>query len=87
MDGLQLNGVQGKGHGVLDLPVAGQLGLIGGLPHSRVRVIGQIPDGGEVGDAVLVIHLHRTGEIGLQISPGIGSGQLHPGHNVFSLAA
>ena len=87
IDGLQLDGVEGKGHRIFDLIIAGQLRLIGGLAHCRISVIGQVPDGGEVGDTAIVIHLHRTGEVCLQVAPGAGAGQLHPGHNILALAS
>ena len=87
MDGLQLDGVESKGHRILDLIIAGQLCLIGGLTHCRIPVIGQIPNGREVGGPAVVIHLYRTGEVCLQVAPGAGAGQLHPGHNVLALAS
>ena len=43
---LQLDGIQGKGHGILNAVIALQLCLVSGLSHSAVGIIGKIPNGG-----------------------------------------
>ena len=85
VDDLQLDAVEGEGHGVLDLVIAGQLRLIGALAHGGIGVVGQVPDGGQIGDAAVVLHLHAAGEVIPQALPGGGTGNVHPGEQLLLL--
>ena len=86
-DGFQLDGVQGKGHGILDPVVAAQLRLVGRLPHGGVGVVGQIADGGQVGGSAVVADRHGAGQISLQIAPGAGAGHGQPGADLLPKTA
>ena len=80
-DGFQLQGIEGEGHRVLDGLVAAKLCLIGIFSDFGIGGIGQIPDGGQVGGSVTVLHGHGAGQVLVQLRPGIGPGEL--GHHFF----
>ena len=80
-DGLQLDGIQGECHGVLDPVIAGQLRLKGILADLGIGVIGQIPDSGQRNGLAPVGHGHGTGQILLQVTPGGATGEAHLRHD------
>ena len=82
VDDLQLDAVEGIGHGVLDLVIARQLRLIGALADGGIGIVGQIADGGQVGDAAVVLHLHAAGEVIPQALPRRSTGDVHPGEQL-----
>ena len=86
VQGLQLDGVQGVGHGIGNAAVAGQLGLVGILADGGIGIVGQIADGGEVGLGVPVVHLHGGGQELLQLRPGVAAGEAHLGHDLLAHA-
>ena len=86
-NGLQLDGVQGEGHGVPDPVVTAQLCFVGRFPHGWVGVIGQIADGGQIGRPAVVAHRHGAGQIFLQVAPRAGAGHGQLGADLLSKAA
>ena len=82
VDDLHLDAVQGEGYGILDLVIARQLRLIGALAHGGIGIVGQIADGGQVGDAAVVLHLHAAGQVVPQSLPRRSTGDVHPGEQL-----
>ena len=83
----QFDGVQRKGDRILDPVIAGKFCFIGIFSDRSVRIIGKIPDRRQIDGTAPVAYRHSAGKIGLQITPGVAAGKLHPGHDFFPSAA
>ena len=80
-DGLQLDGVQGVCHRLLDGIIAGKLCLVGILPNLRIGIIGKIADGRQIGHFAPIVYRYGAGQIPLQLAPCVAAGHTHLGHN------
>ena len=85
-DGLQLDGIEGVGHGIFNPVVTGQLRFIGIPAHLRVGRVGQIPNGGKVRGGAPIEHRHGAGQVLLKVAPCVPAGQAHFGHDRFRLS-
>ena len=86
-DGLQLDGVQRMGHRLLDGFIAGDLRLVGILTDLGIRIVGQVPDGRQIGGRAPIGNGHGAGQIALELAPGAAAGHTHFCHDRFGFAA
>ena len=83
-NGLQLDGIQCVGHGILDAVVASQLRLESVLADLGIGIISQIANGGQVDGLAAVGHGDGGGQKLLHIAPGIAAGQAQLGSDGFA---
>ena len=86
-DGLQLDGIQGIGNGILDPLIAGQFCFVCCLADSAVFIIGQVPDGGQIGHFALILHGNGACQIALHLAPGIAAGEGQSGADLLAQLA
>ena len=84
-DSLQLNGVQRMSHRIPNSLTCCQLRFQRILTHLRIRISGQITDGGQIGLLTPIVYLGSAGDHATHGVPCGSAGHGHTGHNFFSV--
>ena len=74
---LALDAVQARGHGLLDLRIGGQLGLIGIVAHLRIGILRLAAHGGQGQLFAAIIHAQGRVQLIAQLREGAAAGQGH----------